>query len=119
MPVERCTENGQSGFRWGREGKCFTGEGARARAERQGRAIEAAKRRRVGRVTVAFLVGGVVALAFGWLALHLMNATMLSGCQLAGTALELETGTIFEGYICHGGLRLLVPDLRKPPEYGV
>lgn len=50
MPVESCQQAGRPGFRWGKEGTCYTylpgdesaRERARARAERQGRAIEAA-----------------------------------------------------------------------------
>jgi len=52
MPIEACTLDGKPGFRWGKEGKCYTytpgdeasREAARAKAERQGRAIEASKR---------------------------------------------------------------------------
>lgn len=36
MPVQRC---GNSGWRWGKHGKCYTGPHARALAARQGRAI--------------------------------------------------------------------------------
>lgn len=43
MPVQKCTKNGKSGHRWGKSGKCYTGPGSRAKAERQGRAIEANK----------------------------------------------------------------------------
>lgn len=59
MPVERCEEDGKDGkdgkpgFRWGQKGKCYTYEPgnarsraeARLKAELQGRAIEANKRR--------------------------------------------------------------------------
>ena len=41
MPVERCQLNGQPGYRWGQQGKCYTGYGARAKAARQGRAVKA------------------------------------------------------------------------------
>ena len=44
MPVQRCYRKGMSGFRDGKKGKCFVGPGARAKAAKQGRAIEAAKR---------------------------------------------------------------------------
>lgn len=52
MPVERCRKNNKPGFRWGKEGKCYTytsgnkssRERARRNAEQQGRAIEASKR---------------------------------------------------------------------------
>lgn len=39
MPIMRCTRDGMSGFKWGPNGYCYIGPGARARAERQGRAI--------------------------------------------------------------------------------
>lgn len=42
MPPQRCQRSGVKGWRWGTSGKCFTGKGAKAKAERQGRAIEAA-----------------------------------------------------------------------------
>jgi hypothetical protein len=41
MPVERCQTMGRRGYRWGKRGVCYTGAGARAKAERQGKAIEA------------------------------------------------------------------------------
>lgn len=45
MPVKKVytTRNGQpvTGYRWGTSGKIYTGPGAEARAERQGRAIRA------------------------------------------------------------------------------
>lgn len=41
MPVEKCTSNGKSGYRWGKQGKCYTGSGAKAKAAKQGRAIKA------------------------------------------------------------------------------
>lgn len=41
MPVEQCQTMGRRGFRWGKAGICYTGSGARAKAERQGRAIRA------------------------------------------------------------------------------
>lgn len=43
MPLKRCTEDGKSGWKWGDEGKCYTGEGAKEKALRQGRAIQARK----------------------------------------------------------------------------
>lgn len=54
MPLERCTSGGRPGYRWGKHGKCYTytpGNArsrsvARARAMRQGRAIEMSKHRR-------------------------------------------------------------------------
>ena len=44
MPAERCTKNGKRGWRWGKTGTCYIGPGAKAKAERQGRAIEARRR---------------------------------------------------------------------------
>lgn len=41
MPTQKCQSKGKSGYRWGQSGKCFTGRDAKARAARQGRAIEA------------------------------------------------------------------------------
>ena len=41
MPVQRCQKNGRSGYKWGQSGTCYVGRGAKARAERQGRAIRA------------------------------------------------------------------------------
>lgn len=46
MPVMRCQKNGKRGYKWGKEGTCYIGSVAKAKAERQGRAIEASKRRR-------------------------------------------------------------------------
>lgn len=43
MPVKRCTSGGKRGWKYGDSGKCYTGEGAKARAERQMRAIKASK----------------------------------------------------------------------------
>lgn len=43
MPLERCTEGGKAGWRWGKSGKCYTGKLGKAKAMRQGRAIEASK----------------------------------------------------------------------------
>ena len=51
MPVKRCQSDGKPGYKWGDEGKCYTytqgddesRERAKAKAERQGRAVEANK----------------------------------------------------------------------------
>jgi len=37
MPVKKCKVNGKSGWKWGNLGKCYTGPGAKEKAERQGR----------------------------------------------------------------------------------
>jgi len=41
MPVQKCSTDGVSGWKWGKSGKCFTGFGAKAKAAKQGRAIRA------------------------------------------------------------------------------
>ena len=41
MPVKPCKAKGKSGWKWGNSGKCYTGKGAKAKAERQGRAAYA------------------------------------------------------------------------------
>lgn len=41
MPLRRCTKDGKSGWRWGDQGKCYTGPGAKAKAARQGLAAVA------------------------------------------------------------------------------
>ncbi len=46
MPLKRCTEKGKSGWKWGDSGKCYIGEGGRAKALAQGQAIEAGKRKK-------------------------------------------------------------------------
>lgn len=40
MPVKRCQKDGKSGWKWGDEGKCYTGEDAKEKAATQGRAIK-------------------------------------------------------------------------------
>lgn len=52
MPVQNCEQDGEPGFRWGSDGKCYTydpnsessKERARDNAMEQGRAIDASKR---------------------------------------------------------------------------
>ena len=46
MPLMKCKSGGKSGWKYGESGKCYTGEGAKAKAARQGRAIEASKSKR-------------------------------------------------------------------------
>lgn len=41
MPVKRCTKGGKSGWKWGNSGTCYVGKGAKAKAEKQGRAAYA------------------------------------------------------------------------------
>lgn len=42
MPVEKCQIDNEDGYRWGPEGKCYTGPDAESKAAEQGRAINAA-----------------------------------------------------------------------------
>ena len=42
MPVEPCTIDGQQGWKWGDDGKCFVGADAKEQAEAQGKAAFAA-----------------------------------------------------------------------------
>lgn len=61
MPIERCTENGKPGFRFGPTGKCFTHDGteksrqeAMRKANAQAAAIKAsedAERKRQGKIS--------------------------------------------------------------------
>lgn len=46
MPLKRCKANGKQGWKWGDEGKCYTGSDAKSKAKEQGRAIEASKSKR-------------------------------------------------------------------------
>jgi len=43
MPVQKCSKNGKEGYKWGKEGKCFTGPNAKEKAKEQGQAIKAKK----------------------------------------------------------------------------
>ena len=40
MPLKRCSSDGKSGYKWGDEGKCYTGRDAKKQAIKQGIAIE-------------------------------------------------------------------------------
>lgn len=40
MPLQKCKENNKSGWRWGEQGKCYTGPGGKKKAIKQGIAIE-------------------------------------------------------------------------------
>jgi hypothetical protein len=40
MPLKRCSENKDSGWKWGDAGKCYTGRDAKKKAIKQGVAIE-------------------------------------------------------------------------------
>lgn len=43
MPVRKCQINGKDGYKWGNDGKCYTGANAKAKAEEQGRAVESSR----------------------------------------------------------------------------
>lgn len=43
MPIKQCSIKGKSGYKFGDNGRCYTGENAKARAEEQGRAIKASQ----------------------------------------------------------------------------
>jgi len=43
MPLMKCVRQGKPGWKFGKLGFCFTGLNAKAKALRQGRAIEASK----------------------------------------------------------------------------
>ena len=40
MPLKKCTIDDKSGYKWGNEGKCYTGPNAKKEAIKQGLAIE-------------------------------------------------------------------------------
>jgi hypothetical protein len=46
MPVRSCKSSGKSGHKYGSKGKCYTGSGSKSKAKRQGRAIQANKKRK-------------------------------------------------------------------------
>ena len=41
MPIKKCTSKGKNGKKFGDEGKCYTGTGAKSKATKQGQAIKA------------------------------------------------------------------------------
>ena len=43
MPVEKVKIGGRVGYRWGKQGKVYTGKDAKKKATRQGKAIKAKK----------------------------------------------------------------------------
>ena len=43
MPVQKCSKDGKSGYKWGDSGHCYTGPGAKKKALKQGQAIEISK----------------------------------------------------------------------------
>ena len=40
MPLQKCTKDGKSGWKYGDSGTCYTGNGAREKARKQGVAIK-------------------------------------------------------------------------------
>jgi hypothetical protein len=46
MPVNRCQSNKKKGYKWGKSGKCYTGQRARSKAKKQGVAITISKIKR-------------------------------------------------------------------------
>ena len=44
MPLKRCSESKESGWKWGDSGKCYTGRDAKKKAIKQGVAIEGPKK---------------------------------------------------------------------------
>lgn len=36
MPLEKCSANNTTGYRWGKQGKCYTGKDAKLKALKQG-----------------------------------------------------------------------------------
>jgi len=40
MPLKKCSEGGKSGWKWGTNGKCYTGPDGKKKAIKQGVAIE-------------------------------------------------------------------------------
>ena len=44
MPLQKCQNNGKSGWKFGDSGKCYTGPGSREKARKQGAAIEISKK---------------------------------------------------------------------------
>lgn len=43
------THKAKGGYQWGEHGKIYRGKGAKAKADRQGRAVKAAQARRSGK----------------------------------------------------------------------
>ena len=45
MPINKCSNNGKSGYKWGDSGTCYTGKTGKKKAMKQGVAIELSKQR--------------------------------------------------------------------------
>jgi len=39
MPIQKCQKSGESGFKYGKSGKCYTGKDAKKKAIKQGLAV--------------------------------------------------------------------------------
>jgi len=61
MPIQKCTKNGKSGYKWGKSGTCYVGPGAREKALKQGRAIEISKRSKSRMVQILESIAEVLA----------------------------------------------------------
>jgi hypothetical protein len=48
MPVKRCSKNGQSGWKWGASGVCYTGPDGKEKARQQGLAVLRTRARKAG-----------------------------------------------------------------------
>ena len=47
MPMMKTKKGGKVAYKYGKSGKAYAGEGGKSKAAKQGRAIEASKKRRV------------------------------------------------------------------------
>lgn len=45
MPLQRCSKNGRPGWKYGTNGTCYTGPGAKQKAEKQGIAINLSEKK--------------------------------------------------------------------------
>ena len=55
MPIKKCTIDGKSGFKWGDQGKCYTGPDAEKKARIQGiAAISAGAKEKLAATKVSF-----------------------------------------------------------------
>lgn len=54
MPVQKCTKNGESGYRFGKSGTCYTGPNAKQKAIEQGKAIKSQQSKSKGLVRKIF-----------------------------------------------------------------
>lgn len=47
MPVQECTKDGKKGWKWGKQGKCYTGPNGKQQAADQGAAIHAGDKKKL------------------------------------------------------------------------